>query len=246
MADLTIHAFDAVQVRVVQIDGEPWFVGKDVATTLGYADPTNAVKQHCKGVVKHHPLKTAGGNQLIRVLAEADVLRLIVSSKLPSAERFERWVFEEVLPEIRKTGKYGAVDTTQLLNDPAILRQTLLAYTEKVIALEQQVEAQAPKVRFAEAVGDAPDLQKTAQVAKALGIGPRKLLQFMRMTGVLMRDGLPFQQHIDRGRFRVVEVPYKDRDGADHIRAETRVTGKGVTFLQQVLAKNAPAGSLLS
>lgn len=98
-------------VRVINRDGEPWFVGKDVAEMLGYADPTNAMKQHCKGVVKLHPLQTAGGMQKVRILSESDVLRLIVKSSLPSAERFERWIFEDVLPTIRKTGSYdGEMD----------------------------------------------------------------------------------------------------------------------------------------
>lgn len=99
--------FEKHDIRVVHIDGEPHFAGKDVCDALGYADHTNAMKQHCKGVVKRHPLWTTGGIQELRVLAESDVLRLIVNSALPSAEAFERWVFEEVLPSIRKTGTYS-------------------------------------------------------------------------------------------------------------------------------------------
>lgn len=102
-------AFEGAEIRIVMMDGEPFFVGKDVAERLGYVDPTSAMKQHCKGVVKRHPLQTAGGVQKMRVLAEPDVLRLIVSSNLPAAERFERWVFEEALPTIRRTGGYGLV-----------------------------------------------------------------------------------------------------------------------------------------
>lgn len=98
--------FEGTPIRTLRIDGEAWFVGKDVAERLGYADPTNAMKQHCKGVVKRHPLQTAGGVQELRILSEPDVLRLIVKSNLPEAERFEHWVFEEVLPSIRRTGGY--------------------------------------------------------------------------------------------------------------------------------------------
>ncbi len=106
MSELSVFAFDTHAVRVVTVDGEPWFVGKDVACVLGYKDTTNAVKLHCKGVAKHHPLQTQGGTQEVRIISEPDMLRLIVGSKLPAAERFERWVFEEVLPSIRKTGRY--------------------------------------------------------------------------------------------------------------------------------------------
>lgn len=106
MSDLNVFAFDSQAVRVVMVDGQPWFVGKDVAEVLGYTDTVNAIKQHCKGVVKRHPLSTPGGTQEVRIISEPDMLRLIVGSKLPAAERFERWVFEEVLPSIRKTGAY--------------------------------------------------------------------------------------------------------------------------------------------
>ena len=108
MINLVLFDFEGSPVRVVDIDGVPWFVGKDVAERLGYADPNHAMKRHCKGVAKRHPLQTAGGMQEVRILSEPDVLRLIMGSKLPSAERFERWVFEEVLPAIRKTGRYVA------------------------------------------------------------------------------------------------------------------------------------------
>lgn len=106
MSNVIPFISEEFSVRVVEIDGEPWFVGKDVAGELGYQDPTTAIRSHCKGVQKHHPLQTPGGVQTMRILSEPDVLRLIVGSSLPAAERFERWVFEEVLPSIRKTGAY--------------------------------------------------------------------------------------------------------------------------------------------
>lgn len=100
-----------------------------------------------------------------------------------------------------------------------------------------QLTAQVPKVAFAEAVGDAENLQKVGHVAKALGTGPVRLWAFLRHEKIVMANDLPFQQHLDAGRFKVIEVPYRDRDGAQRIKLETRVTGKGVTFLQQRLAK---------
>ncbi len=109
MTTLIPFQFGTASIRVVEIDGEPWFVGKDVAAALGYADTTNALKQHCRGVAKHHPvLDSLGRTQEARVLNEANVLRLIVNSNLPAAEKFEAWVFEEVLPTIRRTGSYSA------------------------------------------------------------------------------------------------------------------------------------------
>lgn len=100
--------FESHEVRAVLLDGEPWWVGKDVCEALGYTNPSKAMGDHCKGVTKRYPLQTAGGMQELRILSEPDVLRLIVSSTLPEAQRFERWVFEEALPSIRKTGSYSA------------------------------------------------------------------------------------------------------------------------------------------
>jgi prophage antirepressor-like protein len=108
MTSLSIFAFDSHAVRTVTDDatGEALFVAKDVCAVLGYKDHTTAVRNHCKGVPKQHPLQTPGGVQELRVLTEADVLRLIIGSNMPEAQRFEAWVFEEVLPSIRKTGGY--------------------------------------------------------------------------------------------------------------------------------------------
>ena len=108
-ASISIFAFDSHAVRTFTDDatGEPLFVAKDVCAVLDYKDPTTAVRSHCRGVQKLHPiLDSLGRTQEVRVLTEADVLRLIVSSNMPEAERFEKWVFEEVLPSIRKTGGY--------------------------------------------------------------------------------------------------------------------------------------------
>jgi len=110
MSGLSIFNFNSNSVRVVfDANGEPLFVGKDVAAVLGYRNHNDAMNDHCRGVAKRYPiLDSLGRTQEARVLTEADVLRLIVNSKLPAAEAFERWVFEEVLPTIRKTGSYSA------------------------------------------------------------------------------------------------------------------------------------------
>ena len=114
MTAITPFKFKNKEVRaIIDEHGEALFVGKDVCDNLEYADHTKAMNQHCKGVVKRHPLWTSGGIQELRVLTEADVLRLVVNSKMPAAEEFERWVFEEVLPSIRKTGSYTAPQAQQ-------------------------------------------------------------------------------------------------------------------------------------
>lgn len=94
------------EIRTIEIDGKPYFVGADVAKALGYKDTVNALKQHCRGVVKHHLIDSLGRNQEASFITEGDLYRLIMKSKLPSAEKFESWVMDEVLPTIRKTGSY--------------------------------------------------------------------------------------------------------------------------------------------
>lgn len=94
------------EIRTIEIDGKPYFVGADVAKALGYKDTVNALKQHCRGVVKHHLTDSLGRNQEASFITEGDLYRLIMKSKLPSAEKFEAWVMDEVLPTIRKTGSY--------------------------------------------------------------------------------------------------------------------------------------------
>jgi prophage antirepressor-like protein len=122
MSNIIPFQFEKHSVRVVTDDnGEPLFVDKDICDALGYADHTNAMKQHCKGVVKRHPLQTPGGMQELRVLSEPDVFRLTIKSELPGAERFEAWVFEEVLPSIRKTGAYAMPGVEFALPAPLIL-----------------------------------------------------------------------------------------------------------------------------
>lgn len=108
MSNIVPHNFEGLSVRTVQIEDKTYFVGKDAASALSYVDTVNALKQHCRGVVKHHPIPDALGRlQEMRVIEEPDLMRLVVNSTLPSAERFERWVFEDVLPSIRKNGSYS-------------------------------------------------------------------------------------------------------------------------------------------
>ena len=117
MNELITLQFEGSRCRNVIIDGARWWVGKDVCAILGYKDTVNALKLHCKGVVKRHPLQTAGGMQELRIISEPDVFRLISSSKLPAAERFEAWIYETVLPEIYRTGAYISAAQKQVPNE---------------------------------------------------------------------------------------------------------------------------------
>lgn len=105
------------EIKTVEIDGEIWFVGADIARALGYKRPSEAIRQHCKekGTVKDR-IPTDGGMQDALLINEPNVYRLIIKSQLPTAETFESWLFEEVVPSIRKKGFYGKIDRTELPN----------------------------------------------------------------------------------------------------------------------------------
>lgn len=144
--NLNTFTFDGEPVRTVTLEnGEPGFVGRDVAERLGYADTSDAIKRHCKGPVIRRPLLTPGGQQEVRVLAEADVLRLIVSSKLPAAERFERWVFEDVLPALRRTGRFEVASAEP---KPAVAMEgALLALLDRLTAGTVEARQQIAQVQ---------------------------------------------------------------------------------------------------
>lgn len=229
--------FENANIRIVTDEsGEPWFVGKDVAEALGYADPTNAMKQHCKGVVKRHPLSTAGGMQEVRVLSEPDVLRLIVRSTLPAAERFERWVFEDVLPTIRKTGGYGnpAVDPMRVLNDPVAMRGLLLTYSEKMIALEGQVAEQAPKVEALALLTEADGALALTDAAKVLEMPRDRFIRWVHALGwIYRRPGRgEWTAHCaaeKAGRVVVKISPFvNSKTGETEVSHTVRITPKGM------------------
>ena len=136
MSAIIPFQFDDHAVRTVVADnGEVWFVGKDVAVVLGYADTVNALKQHCRGVVKRHPIvDSLGRQQETRIISEPDLFRLVVNSKLPTAERFERWVFEDVLPSIRKTGGYTIPSAAAVLPAPTQDRVSAILQIGEAVA----------------------------------------------------------------------------------------------------------------
>ncbi|MFM0608712.1 phage antirepressor KilAC domain-containing protein [Paraburkholderia sediminicola] len=223
-------SFGMESVRVVVIDGEPFFVARDVALVLGYERTADAIRVHCKGSVKRR-LPTAGGAQDTTLIPERDVYRLVMRSKLPAAERFEEWVVGEVLPAIRTTGAYGGAPVD--LNDPATLRTALLTYTEKVIALEATIEQNAPAVEFAHTVRNMDGTIDMARMARVIGWGRNRLFATLRAEGILMDSNLPYQSMMDRGYFTVIEGTRERSDGAATPTFATRVTGKGQVFLQR-------------
>lgn len=176
------YIFDQHPVRAVLVDGEPWFVGTDVAGALGYTNSSKALNDHCKSLKRINYNEALGlgfadtSPNGMTLIPERDVYRLIMRSKLPSAQRFEVWVVDDVLPSIRKTGGYGvpavpAFDPTALLNDPAAMRGLLLTYADKVLALQ-------PKASAFDRIADAPGTMCVTDAAKALQLPPAAFVRW--------------------------------------------------------------------
>ena len=179
MSALEVFRFDGAEVRMVVIDGLPRFVARDVATALGYVDTTNAIKQHCRGVAIHHPVEDrTGRSQMMRVIGEPDMLRLIASSRLPGAERFERWAFEEVLPTVLRTGSYSAAPA--LPQSYADALRELAATVERSEALEAANAELTPRAEAWDELASADGDYSVADAAKILArrgvkTGPARL-----------------------------------------------------------------------
>ena len=132
------------KIRILYEDGKPLFCGADVCKALGYKNQSKALNDHCKGVTKRY-IPTGGGKQQANFLPEGDLYRLITHSKLPSAEKFEHWVFDEVLPTLRQTGQYGAdpAELERLRRSNAVLRDwldLLAARKRDLVELQQECE----------------------------------------------------------------------------------------------------------
>ncbi|MEC4272921.1 phage antirepressor KilAC domain-containing protein [Adlercreutzia sp. R25] len=232
-------------VRTSEQDGEILFCAKDVAVALGYKDPTNAIKLHCKGVVKRHPLQTPGGTQEVRFIGEPDVFRLIVSSKLPSAQRFEAWLYEEVLPAIRRGGAYVASMPDE--TPEQLIARALAAAQEALARKSAQIDEMRPKALFADAVSASSTSILIGDLAKILkqngyDTGQVRLFEQLRGEGFLMKQGasrnMPTQRAAEAGLFEVKESTFQNPDGSVRVIKTTKVTGKGqVFFLNRYLGK---------
>ena len=226
---------DIGEVRTIEIDGEPWFIGKDVTDILGYTNSRKAIGDHVddedKGVTK---CDTLGGVQEMAIINESGLYSLVLSSKLESARKFKRWITSEVIPQIRKTGAYHIPKTY------AEALRALADETEKIETLKKQNQLMQPKAEFFDAVTDSKTAIPIGDVAKILdiGIGRNKLFEFLREKNILTSDNRPYQRYIDAGYFRVIEQKY-EVNGEVRINIKTLVFQKGIDWIRKQLAKEA-------
>ena len=207
------------------------FCGSDIAKELGYARPADAISAHCKGVCVL-PTPSAGGVQNTKFITEGDVYRLIAHSKLPSAERFERWVFEEVLPSIRKNGAYMTEDVLEkALASPDFLIELatrLKAEKAKNAQLTVSNQIMQPKAEYFDMLVDRNLLTGIRDTAKELGIRQNDFVRFLLDKGYLFRTKKgklrPYATYVDGGLFEMKEF-VNDKTG--YTDAQTMITPKG-------------------
>lgn len=231
-------------VRTTEIDNEILFCGTDIAKALGYSNPSKALSDHCKekGITKRYT-PTAGGEQMMPYISEGNVYRLIARSKLPEAEKFERWVFDEVLPSIRKHGAYMTEQTIEkALTSPDFLIQLatqLKTEKEKRKELEQKVEQNKPLVLFADSVSASHTsilIGELAKILKQNGVemGQKRLFNWLRENGYLMKNGssknMPSQYSMERGIMEIKETTVNMPDGTIRVTKTPKITGKGQIY----------------
>lgn len=233
-------------VRTVTINGEPWFVGKDVALALGYSYPQKAVRDHVleedRGV---NEMDTPSGRQKLVTINESGLYALIFGSKLDSAQRFKHWVTSEVLPAIRKTGGYR----TPAPQGKEVLALAVLEAQKTIEEQNKAIERMKPKVIFADAVETSHTSILIGDLAKLLkqngvDIGQKRLFDWMREKGYLIKRkgsdwNMPTQKSMNMGLFEIKESTHIDGNGCNIVTRTPKATGRGQIYFVNKFLKEA-------
>lgn len=247
MNRLTNFDFEGAQIRTLTIDEAPYFVGKDVATVLGYERPAKAIQDHVDDEDKDAvPIQDSIGRmQKTPVINESGMYSLILGSKLPSAKRFKRWVTSEVLPAIRKHGAY-AVD--QLLDDPDLAIKAFTALKEERekrqnlelanMIQQQQIAELTPKATYYDLCLNCKDLLSITQIAKDYGKSAKWMNDLLHKKGIQFKQSgtwLLYQKYAQKGLTQSKTPTYTGSDGEIHTRLHTYWTQKGRIFIYDLL-----------
>lgn len=242
--DLSTYIYNDQNIRVVSVEGEPWFVGKDVANILGYAKSRNAIAVHVDedDALKWGLTDSMGRTQETIIINESGLYSLILSSKLPSAKEFKRWVTHEVLPSIRKTGSYAM----QPQSYPEALR-ALADEVEKRMALEaendrkdQIIADYEPKAQYLDVILASPDAVRISSIAADYDTSAQEMNKLLHQIGLQYKVGgqwLLYQQYRGMGYTQSDTRPYEKRDGSIGISVQTLWTQKGRLLIYEKLKK---------
>lgn len=240
------------QIRTVTKEDKTYFIGNDVAKALGYTETAKAIRTHCKGV-SEMDIPTNGGIQKVKVITEGDIYRLVIKSQLPKADEFESWIFDNVLPSIRKSGGYIAgqeeMSDTELMAKALLVAQKQIEQRNAIIEQQrEQIEIAKPKTIFADAVATSKSSILVGELAKLIcqngvQIGQKRLFQWLRDNGYLMKHGtswnMPTQKYVEQGLFEIKESVLQNPNGSTRITITPKITGKGqVYFVNKFLGEN--------
>ena len=236
------------EVRTATINGEPWFVGKDVAEMLGYERPAKAIADHVDAEDKDEvPIQDSIGRmQKTPIINESGLYSLILSSKLPQAKEFKRWVTSVILPALRRTGAYIAgeerMDEDELIAQGYLaLQRKLAARTAELGRANEVIAELAPKAAYYDAVAGSEGDKSFRETAKTFGVPEKKFIAFLIDHGYVYRDArgtlTPYADHMKRGQFTVREIVY---NGAETIRtsSQTKITPKGRQVIWRAMEKD--------
>ena len=243
------------QVRTINKKNEIWFVGKDIALALGYADTDYSIRVHVDSEDKQlfKPEEIQGlkiSNRGMVFINESGLYSLVLSSKLPTAKKFKHWITSEVLPSIRKHGGYLTPDKIEevLLNPDTIIRLAteLKTEREKLANAEIQIEMDKPKVLFADAVATSKTSILIGELAKLIkqngyDIGQKRLFNFLRENGYLVKRkgseyNMPTQKSMNLGLFEIKERTINHTDHVETVKTP-KVTGKGQIYFLNLFFK---------
>lgn len=250
MGQIVPFDFEGAQVRVLDRDGEPWFVLADVCRVLEISNARDAAGRLDDDEKDGVGITDAiGREQQTTIINESGLYSLILTSRKPSAKRFKKWVTAEVLPSIRKTGGYGKLaDPTAALNDPAALRGLLLTYSEKVLALEAANAELTPKAEALDRLSTADGSLCVTDAAKAIQVQPKVLFSYLREHNwIYKRPGgksyLGYQTRVAGGLLEHKVTTVLRSDGSEKIVEQVLITPRGLTKLAMLLQ---PIGAVVA
>lgn len=248
MEKVQVFKNEEFEVRTVEINGEPWFIGKDVANVLGYSNSRKALADHVDSEDKNIVTIRDGivGNPNQTIINEPGLYSLILGSKLPSAKHFKHWVTSEVLPAIRQNGVYMTDDKAyDITHNPGSLADLLLQAGEQLKQKEIIIQEMKPKALFADAVTTSHTSILVGDLAKIIKqngyeIGQKRLFEWLRQNGYLIKSGssknMPTQKSMDLHLFEVKESTVQNPDGSVRVTKTPKCTGEGqVYFINKFL-----------
>ena len=244
MANIQVFEYQNNKVRTVDVDGEVWFVLKDVCEVLHLGTTAKVAERLDDDEKGMNQIHTPGGTQNVTVVNESGLYHVILRSDKPEAAPFRRWVTNDVLPAIRKTGSYNAPQLTR----SQLLATALIAAHEELEEKDKQIETMKPKALFADAVSASSQSILVGEMAKLLSqngiqMGQNRLFSWMRENGYLIKDrkrtdyNMPTQKSMELRLFEIKETSIAHSDGHTSINKTPKVTGIGQVYFVNLFLK---------